>query len=402
MRDLDLDFQRRTPESANPTRVVLACSGLDHARRGFESFARECFNALVATPGLSIELVKGSGPPRPREHAVLALTRHAPLARLAARLWGREPFRVEQVAFALSLQAPLARAQPDVVYFSEWHTGLALAFVRTRLRQRFSLAYCNGAMATTGFGHLDHVQQLTPVALETVLRREPVPSRHVLLPLGHEIPETRQPISAEDRRALRQRLSLPAEARILLSVAALNRHHKRLDYLIDEVGSLPEPRPFVLLVGAEEAETPGLRALASERLGAGGFAFRTVSHSAVADLYEASDVFVLTSTGEAFGRVFVEALAHGLPCLAHDYPVSRHVLSHYGDFADFAVPGSLARLVSAGGRGREPGAERARHRHAFESFSWTRLRPRYVEFLQQAAKRTVSSSRGDEVSRKNW
>ena len=29
-------------------RVTLVCSGLDHARRGYESFARECFDALDA------------------------------------------------------------------------------------------------------------------------------------------------------------------------------------------------------------------------------------------------------------------------------------------------------------------------------------------------------------------
>src|SRR5207244_3262134 len=107
-------------------------------------------------------------------------------------------------------------------------------------------------------------------------------------------PELALPSDAE-RAARRERLRLPADRTIVLSVAALNRYHKRLDYLIEEVASLPEPRPFLLMAGQEEEETPGLRSLARERLGEDGHGFRSVPASEVADLYRASDVFVLAS-----------------------------------------------------------------------------------------------------------
>src|SRR5213079_648367 len=83
---------------ARPT-VMLACPGLDHAHRGFETFARECFEALRDRDDLRIELVKGTGARRRGEVAIPTVTRNALLARLVARRWSIEPFIVEHLVF---------------------------------------------------------------------------------------------------------------------------------------------------------------------------------------------------------------------------------------------------------------------------------------------------------------
>src|SRR3954467_10131261 len=95
-----------SPRTNRPL-VLLVCSGLDHAHRGFESFARDAFDELRHEPGLEIELVKGSGPAGDRDRAARTLTRLPPVARALGRVPGREPFRFEQAAFALSLQREL-------------------------------------------------------------------------------------------------------------------------------------------------------------------------------------------------------------------------------------------------------------------------------------------------------
>jgi 1,2-diacylglycerol 3-alpha-glucosyltransferase len=377
------NWRAEMPSSAaSATRVLLACSGLDHAHRGFESFARECFESLREEPGLDIELVKGSGPSAPRERSVPTLTRDMRLARTLGRVFSTEPFRFEQLAFALSLQPALARRRPDVVYFSEWHTGLVLAHLRRLTGGRFRLVLCNGTMATQGFGHLDRVQELTPSALELALERGAEPSRHVMLPLGFAIDRELNPITAQDCRSLRERLALPVDRRIVVSVAALNSHHKRLDYLIEELARLPPPRPYLLLVGQPEAQTPGLRALAMERLGPEGHDVRTVSQTAVVDLLRAVDLFVLASLGEGLPRALIEAMAQGLPCLVHDYEVTRFALGPHGYFADLSKSGALARLVADATKPAEQSDQRARHRFAYQNYSWDRLRPRYVELLR--------------------
>jgi glycosyltransferase involved in cell wall biosynthesis len=387
-------------EMAQPLKVLLACSGLDHARRGFETFARECFDALRDVPELEIELVKGTGPEREHERSVPSLTRDSLVARSLGRVSGREPFRFEQMAFAFSLQPAIRQSDPDIVYFSEWHTGLVLERLRRWSNGRYRLLLCNGTMAVEGFGHLDLVQQLTPVALRLVEERGADPSRQRLLPLGVRMPQSHAEMSPDERGSLRRQLGLPDDRPILLSVAALNRYHKRIDYLIEEVARLPSPRPLLLLAGQVEAETEGLRSLATTHLGSDGYVMRTVPHEEIGALYRAADAFVLTSLGESFGLVLVEAAAHGLPCFAHDFEITRFVLGQHGYLGDLSVPGGLAGLLSRQQLwARNPVRAEERHRFAYEHFSWERLRPAYLDLLREAANRTVASSSGLKLAR---
>jgi glycosyltransferase involved in cell wall biosynthesis len=366
-------------------RVLLACSGLEHAQRGYESFARECFEALRDDPRLDLRLVKGSGPAGEREKAIPSLKRDGIVARLAGRDALRR-LKVEQYAFGLSLQPEILRRRPDVVYFSEWYTGVALASLRRLNRQDYALVLSNGSMAAEGFEPFDRVHQHTAPALEYVLARGADPSRHTLLPVAFEVPPSVP--TAEERLALRDRLGLPRDRPVVISVAALNRHHKRLDHLIEEVARLPAPRPYVLLVGQPEPETDGLRALAVERLGVEGHAFRTVPRAEVDDLLRASDLFVLASLAEGLPRGLVEAMAHGLPCLAHDYSVARFALGEHGLLTDMTQPRALAELLA---RTIEQGGHAAgaedRRRFVHEHFSWESLKPQYVELLAGAVGR---------------
>src|SRR3954452_22196485 len=95
-----------------PVRVLMACSGLEHAQRGYESFARECFDTLKDEPVLDIELIKGSGPSGDRERAVPSLKRAQAAARALARVKSR-PLAIEQFAFAFSLQPAILRRGPE-------------------------------------------------------------------------------------------------------------------------------------------------------------------------------------------------------------------------------------------------------------------------------------------------
>lgn len=384
-------------------KVLLVCCGLEHARRGYESFARECFDALHSETAIELELVKGSGPSGPGERSVGTLRRDRALARTAGRTLGVRPFRLEALAFAVSLQPLLARRRPDLVYLSEWDTARALAVLRSFSRQRFKLLLSNGGFASEGFEHLDHVQELTPAARDYVVARGADPAKHTVLPYGFEIGRQLATLSALDRAALRRRLGLPVERQTIISVAALNRSHKRLDYLIEELAAVPEPRPFLLLVGEREAETPGLLSLARERLGADGHQFRTVPPTEIPDLLRASDAFVLTSLAETQGRAVIEAMSEGLVCLVHDSPVMRFAVGEHGELVNFAERGALTRVLAQDRPLSAPASATARHRHVYERFSWERLRPDYVRLLTQlalgAANSTVSSSSGEKLPR---
>jgi glycosyltransferase involved in cell wall biosynthesis len=382
-----------TPDN-RPVRVLLACSGLEHAHRGYESFARECFDQLRDEPLLDLRLIKATGPQGERERPVRSLRRDSALTKALGRVW-HEPLHVEQLAFAFSLQPEIIRRKPEVIYMSEWYTGVGLAALRRLNRAQYSIVLSNGSMAGEGFDAFDRVHQHTAPMFEYVLAHGADPTRQTLLPVAFDVDPSFEPLGTDERRALRRRLDLPDDRQIVVSVAALNRWHKRLDYLITEVARLPAPRPFVLLVGQPEAETDGLRALAQELLGEDGYSIRTVTRPEVDPLLQASDAFALTSLAEGLPRALVEGMAHGLPCFAHDYSVADYAMGGHGLLADFTAPGALAELLSTH-LSEDTGPAKAveRHRFVYDSFSWDRLRPQYVDLLHGAVGRRPFGSDG--------
>jgi 1,2-diacylglycerol 3-alpha-glucosyltransferase len=365
--------------------VLLACPGLEHARRGFESFARGCFDALRGDPAVDTYLVKGSGGSEPHERAIPTLRRDTAMSQLVARAVRRPAFVVEHVVFSLSLIPLLLARRPDIVYFSEWHVGRALALWRRATRGRFKLVLCNGTSHPGPYDHLDLVQQLTPGALQYVLDRGADPERLVCLPYGFHIPPRLALLTDDDRAALRARLELPAEHRIVISVAALNRQ-KRIDYLVEEIAAMPDPRPFLLLVGQVEEETAALRALAEATLGAGAFTMRTVPREEVEEYLKASDIFVLGSLWEGLPLALVEAMASGLPCIAHRHPVMEYAVGDQGNTIDLERPGALReQLTQIHASELTPERAADRHRSAYERFSWDTLRPQYVDLFRRAS-----------------
>jgi glycosyltransferase involved in cell wall biosynthesis len=364
--------------------VVLACPGLDRTRRGFETFARECFEALRADPSLALLLAKGSGARRPGEAVLQVPRREGRLVRSLSRLVSREPYIVEHVAFAVRLVPWLVRQRPDVVYFSEWHVGRVLSALRWLSGSSYALVFCNGGLVSHGYAAVDLVQQLVPGAIEYAVDLGESVVGQTLLPLGVRTPIAPPP-GADAQGALRRRLGLPEQRRIVLSSGAINRQ-KRMDYLIEEIASMPEPRPFLLLLGEEEGDSPAIRRLASERLGHDGHAIRSVAPDAMGAHYEAADAFVLASLWESFGRVLVEAQSHGLPCLAHDHPVMRWVLGAEGSCLDLRDRGRVKGWLEAlSATDFSDDVRERRWRSASERFSWDALAPRYVEMLRGAA-----------------
>lgn len=368
------------------TRLYLVCSGLGHVRRGFETFTQQCYDALRTDPSLDVTLFKGGGNATASERRVWNLPRESTAARQLGRLVRRDGYFVEQMTFVPSVLARIAVRPPDVVYASEHHTGKLLWHWRRLTGQRFKLLLCNGGPYAPPFPYWDHVQQVTPYQYDAATAAGETADRQSLLP--HAIPIAPRAPSTGDaaRTAHRHALGIPAGRPVLLSVAAINTRFKRADYVVREVARLPAPRPYLILLGQQEPDTPAVRALAEQLLGPDGFRIATVPAEQVASYYAAADAFVLGSLSEGFGLVFLEAMASGLPCLAHDYPVSRFVLREYGHYADFRLDGGLAALVAdVLGRGDDAGARDARHRAAYERFSWDRLTVRYVDLVHRCA-----------------
>lgn len=374
------------PEAPDPTRVFLVCSGLGRVRRGYETFMQECFDALARFPALDVRLFKGGGPDGWRSVTLPNLHRSGYGARIVGELTRRGPYVVEQVTFTAGLLPRVARERPDVVYYCDPTIGKLLWHWRRLSGAPFRLLLHNGGPHPPPYRWCDHVHQLTPVTAADATAHGVDPSRQTVLPAGTRIgPVPRAPDPAERARR-RAALGLPADRPLVLSVGALNRAHKRMDYLVREIASLPEPRPFLVMLGEVERETPSVRAIGDLRLGPDGYRMGTLPRDAVDAYYRAADAFVLASLVEAFGLVLAEALAHGLPCIAHDHPVARLVLDGEGYFADLREPGALAHaLIVALATPDSDGVRARRHQSARDRFGWSALGPRYAAMLAGCA-----------------
>jgi glycosyltransferase involved in cell wall biosynthesis len=372
-----------------PIGVLLVCSGIGYAMRGFETFAIECHAALRRDPRLRTVLVRAHGPAGEGERTARTVNRDTRIARLLGRAARRDGYFAEQMIYALGLLPVLRRERPDVVLFSDWALGSALGRWRALTRSRYRLLLCNGAPGPPPYDwSVDHVQQLTPAYHAMAMEAGEPPARHTLLPLGVALEPELRVFSRDERLALRERLGLPREREIVLSVAALNIWHKRLDYVVREVASL-EPRPYLVMLGQREEETGTVLDLARALLGPDGFTARTVAPDAVADHYRCADAFVLGSLHEASGRVLLEALGRGLPTLCHDSEVTRFVTGEHGRRADLSRAGALAGLLAEVRRDGVPEERRrAQHRFAYDTFGWDRLLPRYVEMIEACAAAT--------------
>jgi 1,2-diacylglycerol 3-alpha-glucosyltransferase len=364
-------------------RVYFPCTGLGRQLRGFETFTLECAGALRDDPRVALTVFSGAPVDGVETRVLWNLPRSSRLAAFVGRCIRRDAYFVEQLTFFLSLLPSLVFGRPDLVYFADLNLGNLCWHWRRLTRQRFTLLYYNGAPTTRPFTRTDFVQQVTPAGLESAIARGESPDRQSVLPHGMHVPAS---LPARITGNARLALGLPADRPVILSVGMLDTAHKRMDYLIREVAALPSPRPFLCILGADGPDADVVRALAHELLG-DDVLLGAVPHEAIGAYYRAADVFALASQMEGFGLAYVEALMHGLPIVAYDTPVTRHVLGEFALLRNLSMAGEGTRAIAAALASPLSEQERAaRHASARARFDWSSLREPYVEMLLQTAR----------------
>lgn len=373
-----------TAINRTPIRVLFQCTGVGILNRGIESFFRESFDGLKSTPGIDATLIKGAGETLPHEKVALCLPRTTRLAGFLGRITGRNSYAVEQWSSFFHVVLLIRKLQPEVIFYSDSNLGFLLFRFRKLIGVPYKLLFSNGGPCRPPFSRTDYVQQVAPLYLEEALQYGESADRHLLVPYGISIPNVE--ILREDQAATRRQLNLPLDRKIVLSVGWIAREHKRMHYVIEELAQMPEPRPFLQLLGAIDEASPEIIELANRLLGPENFSVRSVPYEQVAAYYDAADCFVLGSLKEGFGRVYLESLLHGLPTIGHCHPVIEYVLGDVGIVADLSKPGGLVNVLTEILQKPVTDEERLRRWESVrDRFGWPQLAESYREMFQKCA-----------------
>ena len=360
-------------------KIALVSIGIGRILRGFESFTESLFVELRrAAPGLDVTLFQGGGPEGNGRVIIRNFFRQD---WLRTCLGNGSAIRLEQRSYALPLYLYLRRGRFDIVHYNELAMGSALFHLRRLFGGRFRLLYCNGAPSPPVHYHhrCDFAQVLTGPMYEEARSFGISPERLFLLPYGVDAHRF-SPENRFHRSRIRSQLGIPENALVVLTVAALKREHKRVDYVIRELASLKEPF-WLLAAGQRTEDTPFLEKEA-ERLLPGRWRFVSWPHASIHLLYGAADVFVLASLSEAFGLVTVEALLSGLPVIIHDSPTNQWILNGQpNSLCDLSPKGALAGKLK---EMRIARSSRGAHETLAMRFSWPPLIPEYLRMYQKA------------------
>ena len=366
-----------------PIKVHLVCTGVGIINRGIETFARECFDGLHGSEGLSIKLFKGAGEDKLDEHRLWNLSRNSKIASCLGKLVKRNGYVVEQLSSFLPLVREIRRNKPDIIFYSDSNLGFQLYRWRKLIGVNYRLLFSNGGPCSPPFSRTDHVQQVAPLYRDIALQAGESANKHSLVPYGINVPQGKPIYEPAAKVQLRQQLQLPTNRPLILSVGWISSTHKRMDYIVREVAALPEPRPYLVMLGHMDENSPPIVQLAEQHLGQENFTARSVSYEQVQKYYQAADIFVLGSLKEGFGRVYLEALMHGLPCIVHDYPVMRYVLQEQGIFTDLAQSGSLTQaLADLIKQPQMPELMIQRREYVKKTFSWESIAPAYLNMFR--------------------
>jgi glycosyltransferase involved in cell wall biosynthesis len=357
--------------SSEQVKILFALAGFHRVDRGAEvafiSIARE-----LAKLGQEVTLI-GSGPPRP----------HEPYAYVQAPALSRDRFEAfpklptlrnetswEEASFAPGLLAKFRPGDFDVTVtcaFPFTHWALRRPTLKGH-RPKHVFVTQNGDWpaysdsAEFRFFACDGLVCTNPDYFE----RNRARYHCALIPNGVDL--TRFHPGAGERA----RFGFP-DGPVVLMVSALIAS-KNVAEGIEAVARVPGA---TLVVAGDGPLRGELQTVAEKRL-AGRYRQLTVPAADMPALYRSADVFMHLSTDESFGNVFVEALASGLPIVAHDTPRTRWIIGDEAFFPHARTPEGLADALKSALDARGTSAaslERA------QGFGWPAIAARYRDFF---------------------
>lgn len=176
----------------------------------------------------------------------------------------------------------------------------------------------------------------------------------------------------------RDRFGLDESAFVVLVVAALVPT-KRVETAVRAAARLPDAAVVVAGDGPLRHDIDRL----ADDLMPGRFRRLTLPAAEMPLLYRSADVLLHPALYESFGNIYVEALATGLPIVAHDYSVTRWILGDAPGLVDATDVDQVEDALRTVARDPSPAALEAGVRRAREEFAWSVIGRSYRDFFAE-------------------
>ncbi|TAH24861.1 MAG: glycosyltransferase family 1 protein, partial [Cytophagales bacterium] len=208
-----------------------------------------------------------------------------------------------------------------------------------------------------------------------------------ILPYGIKFPKDNI-VDIERKIKLRKSLGIPENALVMISVGAINDNHKRMSYIVQEFSKLKLSNTFLILLGQMEKSSSDIISKAKKLLPKNNFFIKSVPYEDIPSYYQCSDIFVLASYNEGFGRVFLEALSFGLPVITHEVPIFHQVMGNTGYHIDLSKENELSNFLTEEKVSSINSSEDQikRIEYTKKTYSWEALAEKYVEMIEKTAK----------------
>ena len=358
-------------------RVALACSGIGHVNRGYEASVTEMYGALKSR--IDVELYQGNGT-AVGERCLTTVGRRSHLYRILplSLISPYSRYRNENLSFALHFILKLLQTPADIVFTPDHCLALLLKRISRFLPRQPLIVFSNGAPFENAFcQNFDAVHQKSFEHYAASQGSE-LHGRSWLIANGFDASRLQMPDSFS-RSDYLQSLDVRPDTTVVLSLAAHNIAHKRVDWLLSEFSNLDQTRFTLVVAGQPTDDSERLRQMGSDLRC--NVRFVTVPQQDVPRLIWASNLMTLCSLSEGFPRAVAEAMGAGRHIFVHPHENAQWILGDNDySFVNMTQKSSLAdALQHAVEHPEQVQASVHRNRQRFlAEFAWARVADSYV------------------------